>query len=150
MDGYSAEEWNVVVAAPMSAGLGVMGADFSIISVYSEFKETIRAVMDGGQHFPQSKVIQELMTAYENSGNQQPPTNGSGSATDVILKQVGQARGLVRAKSGDQEAQFYADFIREIAKRTAEASGEGLFGTGEKVSGKERSYLENLEKALAG
>ena len=56
---------------------------------------------------------------------------------------------VMRAKASAEEAAIYGQCILQLAERVARASGSGWFGFGEKISAKERAYLDELAGVVA-
>src|SRR5262252_7733776 len=149
MDGYTPDEWNDVVEAPILVNAGVAAADFSIASFVAEIKATHDAIKSAKQEFADSAVIQQLVTTYETRSKEDyPEQEHSELSEEDLIGQIVETRALVRDKSGDQEVGFFTDFLLTMAKRSAEASGEEFLGTGETVSEKEHVFLKKLRAAL--
>ncbi|MEV5570590.1 hypothetical protein AB0L06_11100 [Spirillospora sp. NPDC052269] len=148
MEGYTPEEWELVASGPALAMLGAIKADPTPISMAREFVETGKVLISGASDFPQSVLIKEICSYLADKDTEVHEKANGTLSEEFFLGELAKAIPVVRAKSGEQEAQNYIDFTRHAAKRITEASGEKLFGTGEKVSDKEQAFLERLEKVL--
>ena len=150
MEGYTSEEWELVASGPALAVAGAIKADPTFASMAREVLEIGKVFTSGAKDFPQSALIKEVC-AYLTDKNADAQENPEGDVSEeFFFGELAKAIPVVRAKSGEQEAQNYIDFTRHAAKRITEASGEKLFGRGEKVSDKEQAFLERLEKVLVG
>jgi len=68
--------------------------------------------------------------------------------TSSVMDEVSNLDDLLNAAGLTDEAENVKRFILGLAENVAAASGSGVFGSGEKVSSDEASYLENLKVTL--
>ena len=64
------------------------------------------------------------------------------------LEKIKAAVAIAHLKATPKEAQEYKEFLYEIAIQIANASGEGIFGTGPKISKQEAIVLERLKMLI--
>ncbi len=64
------------------------------------------------------------------------------------LEKLKAAVAIAHLKAIPKEAKQYREFLYEIATQIANASGEGLFGTGQKISQKEAIVLDRIKVVL--
>lgn len=68
--------------------------------------------------------------------------------TSSVMSDVSSLDDLLSSAGLADEAENVKRFIFGLAENVAAASGKGMFGSGEKVSSDEASYLENLKTTL--
>ncbi|MAU08234.1 MAG: hypothetical protein CL607_00310 [Anaerolineaceae bacterium] len=68
--------------------------------------------------------------------------------TGSVMDEVSNLDDLLSSAGLADEAENVKRFIFGLAENVAAASGSGVFGSGEKVSSDEASYLENLKSTL--
>ena len=71
-----------------------------------------------------------------------------GKVLDRALEEVDGAVALARAKGDAASAQQYCQLIVEGCEAVAAAAGNGLFGSGEKVSAAEKAALDRIRQHL--
>ncbi|WP_421658148.1 hypothetical protein [Leptothermofonsia sp. ETS-13] len=150
---YSETELNTLRQAVIMSGHAVVFCEFTVISMGIEIAALGKEIMGAAQNYPNSRLIQKLFANYtetpEDAAEQEPPAD---ITPERILES---AQGLIRKalsilseKASPEEIQEYKQFIYTCADRVANAAGEGLFGTGEKVSKKEAATLRELKATL--
>ncbi len=150
---YSETELNTLRQAVIMSGHAVVFCEFTVISMGIEIAALGKEITGAAQNYPDSVLIQKLFANYtetpEDAGKQDPPTDITSekileSAKELIRK----ALAILSEKASPEEIQEYKQFIYTCADRVANAAGEGLFGTGEKVSKKEAATLRELKATL--
>lgn len=68
--------------------------------------------------------------------------------TSSVMGEVNKLDDMLSSAGLANEAENVKRFIFGLAENVAAASGSGVFGSGEKVSSDEASYLENLKSTL--
>lgn len=149
---YSESELDTLRQAAIMSGHAVVFCEFTIVSMSIEIAALGKEITSAAKNYPHSPLIQTLFANYtekpENAAKQEP--------TDVIPEKIlesaknliRQALGILNTKASPEEIKEYKQFIYTCADRVANAAGEGLFGTGEKVSKKEAATLRELKAAL--
>jgi 23S rRNA A2030 N6-methylase RlmJ len=144
---FSAEEWDLVLSAPPSAGLivataqrgGTFRESFSIAKAYTEARR---------QH-GDSQLLDEIASAKP-----EMDVKRYSSAEELqrdLLQKIRDAVALVERKTTPEDAEAYRRFIADLAERVAEAHKEGFLGlTGERVSEAEREAIEKIREATKG
>jgi dihydroxyacetone kinase-like predicted kinase len=142
---FNAEEWELVVSAPPSAGLivataqrgGTFRESFSIAKAYTEAR----------QHQGDSELLDEIVSAKP-----EMDVKRYSSADELdreLLQRLRDAVALVEQKGTPEEAEAYKRFIVDLAERVAEAHKEGVLGlTGERVSEAEREAIQKIKEAV--
>ncbi len=156
-DSFSAEEWERIVGAPMLAGMAVTAADPG--GLWGALKESTASALEvlsaKGSANP---LIAEIAAAFETSegrdmarGALKDRLRGKSPAemTEAAVAELGAVAALVAAKAPESAAGF-RDWLREIARKVAEAGTEGGFlgFGGEKVSAAEKATLDRLSQVL--
>jgi hypothetical protein len=142
---FNAEEWELVLSAPPSAGMivataqrgGTFRESFSIAKAYTEAR----------QRHGESELLDEIVSAKP-----EMDVKRHSSAEELerdLLQKLRDAVALVEQKATPEEAEAYKRFIVDIAERVAEAHKEGFLGlTGERVSEAERAAIEKIKEAV--
>jgi hypothetical protein len=72
----------------------------------------------------------------------------NGKVLDKALAEVDEAMVLARSKGDAECCQQYAQLIVDSCKAVAAAAGNGLFGSGEKVTANEKAALDRISQHL--
>jgi hypothetical protein len=142
---FNAEEWELVLSAPPSAGLivataqrgGTFRESFSIAKAYTEAR----------QRHAESELLDEIVSAKP-----EMDVKRYSSADELereLLQRLRDAVALVEQKATPEEAEAYKRFIVDLAERVAEAHKEGFLGlTGDRVSEAERAAIAKIKEAV--
>jgi hypothetical protein len=142
---FNAEEWELVLSAPPSAGLivataqrgGTFRESFSIAKAYTEAR----------QRHEDSELLDAIVSARP-----EMDVKRYSSAEELdreLLQKLRDAVALVEQKATPEEAAAYKRFIVDLAERVAEAHKEGFLGLmGERVSESEREAIEKIKEAV--
>ena len=99
--------------------------------------------------FPRSRVAQLLAGAAALMGEPEPDMAvRNGTVLDKALAEVDEAMVLARSKGDAECCQQYAQLIVDSCKAVAAAAGNGLFGSGEKVTANEKAALDRISQHL--
>src|SRR6266536_572346 len=137
---FTAEEWQIVLEGPPSAGLIVVTAQRG-----GSFRETVaiaKAYAEARQQHGESELLDEIVSA-------KPQTDHTRYHSGEELKEQGlqhlrDAVALLRGKATPEELEDYKRFVLNLADRVANAHREG----GESVSPAERAALEEIAASL--
>ena len=147
---YTDNEWKLLMDAPTLVGMGVSMADFGVVSFAKEFAALIRAVIGAKEKYPSNQLIQSLVAEFEKKDQSAPADSGEGKKSqEDMLADLGKVAALVDTKAAGDEARGFKTFLVDLSEQVANASGEGFLGFGEKVSDKERDYLQKLRTTLS-
>jgi hypothetical protein len=142
---FNAEEWELVLSAPPSAGLivataqrgGTFRESFSIAKAYTEAR----------QRHGDSELLDEIVSAKPDMDLKR--YSSAEELERELLQRLRDAVALVEQKATPEEAEAYKRFIVDLAERVAEAHKEGFLGlTGERVSEAEREAIEKIKEAV--
>jgi hypothetical protein len=137
---FTAEEWDLVLEGPPSAGMIVVTAQRG-----GTIRETIaiaKAYVEARQHHGQSELLDEIVSA-------KPEIDHTRYRSPEELKQAGlqhlrDAVALLQSKASPEEVDEYRRFVVNLAEKVAGAHREG----GVSVSDAERAAIEEIAGAL--
>jgi dihydroxyacetone kinase-like predicted kinase len=141
---FNAEEWELVLSAPPSAGLivataqrgGTFRESFSIAKAYTEARR---------QH-SDSELLDQIVSAKPEMDVKR--YSSKEELEQGMLQKIRDAVALVEQKATPEETEAYRRFIVQLAERVAEAHKEGLLGlSGERVSEAEREAIQKIGEA---
>jgi hypothetical protein len=142
---FNAEEWELVLSAPPSAGLivataqrgGALRESFSIAKAYAEAR----------QRQGDSELLDEIAKAKPEMDVKR--YSSAAELEQALLQRIRDAVAIVEQKATPEEVDAYRRFIVSLAERVAEAHKEGFLGlTGERVSDAERQALDKIKEAV--
>ncbi|RYE82585.1 MAG: hypothetical protein EOO75_20475 [Myxococcales bacterium] len=146
---FSDAEWALINDTLAGVGLVATALDVGVVSAVKEFRALVRTMVDAQSAYAGVELITAMVAEAEtNKRSDSPPDAPGVGFVDGILAKVPEAVRTVDAKATPDEAQAYRRLLREVARATTEASGSGVFGTGEKVSDDERAFLTRLDQAI--
>ena len=137
---FTAEEWELILEAPPSAGLIVMTADRG--GTFRESFSLAKAYTEARQQHGQSELLDEVVST-------KPKVDRSGAHSPEEMKAKGlqhqrDAVAALERKATPDEVEDYRRFVLTVADRVANAHREG----GQQVSDAERSAIEEIAAAL--
>lgn len=149
---YTEAEWRTIKLAAIASGFAVAMADMGVFSSAIEGSTLGTELSQAGISYPNNELIKSLFSQGEkveavNVKVEEIGTNPQ-EAVDKAKALIIEAIGILQQKS-PEELSEYKEFCLHLAEKVANASGEGLFGTGPKVSSKEKVVIENLKAVLA-
>lgn len=148
---YTNEEWELLCAGPLLAGLGVSLLDPGLISGLQEHAAIGRAIHEAHKEYADNQLVQAVVADIEAKGEKahEPPQGMTSEKVleklvkiDAILDQKGKA-----SEDAADEGIVYRNFLYQVADRAANAAG-GFMGLGDKVSEEEAYYLKKLKEIL--
>lgn len=156
MTDYSPEELKMLVNAPMLLGMSVAMADLGIISTAIEAAALSGELVKAGKNFPNNSAIQAVFSEEAiRSGKIRPEKPDispedvqSGGLVDKALASANAAIAILETKATPEEVAEYKQFLYHCGEKVAEAAGDGLFGSGTKVSAKEAATLAKIRAGL--
>jgi hypothetical protein len=144
---FNAEEWSVLVEAPLLAGMSVVAAERG-----GTLKESIavgRTYAEARQHHGESPLLDELVAS--------PPAmdparlrEGGGNLQQLATTRLRDAAALLESKASAGEAEAYKRFVLTVAEAVANAHREGGFAGigGTPVSDREQAALDTIRSTL--
>ena len=137
---FTAEEWELILEAPPSAGLIVMTADRG--GTFRESFSLAKAYTEARQQHGQSELLDEVVSTkpkVDRSGAHSPEEMKA-----TALQHLRDAVAALERKATPDEVEDYRRFVLTVADRVANAHREG----GQHVSDAERSAIEEIAAAL--
>lgn len=152
---FTAEEWDTIAEAPLTASLYITVAAPSIFGAFGEVMSATRSLVEGAQTPGSNELQNDILAEFKSldtARGAQPGMQGRdpASAKAELQGQLSSAVALIDAKAGAAEASEVKNWIYGIAERTAQASKEGGFlGIGGvRVSEEEQAALTELAGIL--
>jgi len=136
---FTEEEWNLVREGPPTAGMIVL-----VSSKGGSFRETWALAKTFAEARKQQNES-ELLDAIVADRPDTPRFNSPEEAEQQGLEQLRQAMALLRQKATPEDVESYGNFVREVARRVAEAHKE----EDKAVSAEEQEAIAKIETALS-
>ncbi|OKH40035.1 hypothetical protein NIES2119_03550 [[Phormidium ambiguum] IAM M-71] len=149
---YTETELQILREAVLTSGIAVVMCEFTLISTPIEVATLAKELMKAAKKHPDNQLIETLFG--ETAGKKQSKPKDKEirvtpeNALEIAIAQINQAINILQQKA-PSEIPAYQEFIYACASRVANAAGEGLLGTGNKVSQKEAATLAKLKTALS-
>ena len=149
---FSPSEWALVTDALTQIGRGATLLHAGLVSGLRERRAASEVLASFQRGHADLELIQALTAPSRDEGEESepPPSAVDGDLLDLVLDEVLGGVRLVDAKATPAEATAHRQLLREVAIATTGAAGEGVFGTGEKLSDDERTFLAELDATLEG
>jgi hypothetical protein len=160
-DNFTEEEWGSVLQSPMLAALAITAADpGGLWSAIKEGTGLARSVVEAKSKGAAGTLLGEIGAAYDTPEGRRIAQDKvkemlrgkkPAEVTDAAVHRLQEVARLVGAKAPQQAAAF-GDYVRETARRVAEAGTEGGFlgFGGEKVSEAEKKTLADIDRVFGG
>jgi hypothetical protein len=136
---FAAEEWELILEAPPSAGLIVMTADRG--GTFRESFSMAKAYTEARQRHGESELLDEIVSS-------KPKVDRSARSPEDLrargLQHLLDAVAVLERKATPQELEDFRRFVLTVADRVASAHREG----GQQVSDAERAAIEEIATAL--
>ena len=149
------EERNKLMGGPLAAAMAMMAVDMGIFSSAQEAMALGRELAGAAGRYASNPLISSLFDPEALKQGIQPEKLTvsaedvrDGKVLDRALEEVDGAVALARTKGDAASAQQYCQLIVESCEAVAAAAGNGLFGSGEKVSAAEKAALERIRQHL--
>lgn len=117
------------------------------VGTLREFRDGIKYINSAKSKYPQNALIQNMMASAELS-LQEVQSYTVTERQEVVWayqRKIDEAIGLL---ANDAEAREFKVVLLELARAVAGAAGFGVFGTGEKVSVAEATFIDALKRRL--
>jgi hypothetical protein len=136
---FTAEEWEVVLEAPPSAGLIVSTAERG--GTFREAMSIAKAYTEARKQHGESELLDEIVSAKPEIDRKR--YHSAEERKDACLQAIRAGVELVGQKATPEELADYRHFIVALAERVASAKKEG----DEPVSDSERSAIAEIADA---
>ena len=137
---FTAEEWELILEAPPSAGLIVMIADRG--GTFRESFSMAKAYAEARQRHGESELLDEIVSTKPKVDRTRAHSPEEMKARG--LQHLRDAVAVVERKATPEELEDYRRFVLTVADRVANAHREG----GQPVSDAERAAIEEIAAAL--
>jgi membrane-bound lytic murein transglycosylase B len=151
----TSDERNKLLGGPLSAAMAVMAVDMGIFSSAQEAIALGRELAQAGSRYASNPLIASLFDQEALKQGIKPEKLEvsvddvrNGKVLDKALAEVDEAMVLARSKGDAECCQQYAQLIVDSCKAVAAAAGNGLFGSGEKVTANEKAALDRISQHL--
>jgi hypothetical protein len=141
---FTDKEWEMLIDAPFVMGLAVSDSDQDPGSCAREFEEIIQVCGEGEGKYQDNPLISAVLSETGTFIQIDKPDRENADA----LKQAAIISTILKEKLPGREGEEFKSFLLEVAKRVANAYGEGFLGLGDKVSPDESEFLGRLSAAL--
>jgi len=152
---FTTDEWEQLIAAPISASVYVMVADPSITGVIGEMKAMATTMKEAAPPAAAQGLIQEVMEFIEKSAANKEkleiPEFQNQANIDALLKNLEKTAEILDNKTTADESAGFKKWVLDVAEAVANASKEGGFlgfGGSVQVSEKEKSALATIKQCL--
>jgi len=151
MTQFTPDDLQAAVQAPMKVGLAMALVDVGLVSTAMEAAALSQHVGQAATRYPHNAIIQAAFAAEDplQLDLSRAGQDGSGTLFDKALVAVRQAIHRLAPKATAAEIREYKQFIYDCAEVVAKAAGQGLLGSGTKVSSREAEALARLKAALS-
>jgi hypothetical protein len=112
-----------------------------------EFRDGIKFITHAKNRYPHNALIQDMVAGTDKSIQevQAYTVDKRQEAVWAYQRRIDETVGLL---ANDEEAREFKIVLVELAKAVAGAAGFGIFGTGEKVSVAEATFIDALKQRL--
>src|SRR5215217_9768254 len=144
---FNAEEWSVVVEAPVFAGMYVIAADRG--GTIRESLAMGRVYTEARQQQGQSELLDELVGSQPSIDRARAQETG-GDVASLAKERLTAAMRILEEKATPEEVDAYKRFVMTVAQAAASAHKEGGFlGIGGKeISPAEDEALDQISTTL--
>lgn len=150
---YTDSEWKLLLQAITLVSIIIIASDFTLFSVVKEIFTFSKEIKHAKLNYQDNQLIHNLLvdtsdTAKKTQINEIENAVNFPEFLEDAQEKIKAAVAIAHLKATPKEAQEYKEFLYEIATQIANASGEGIFGTGPKISQQEAIVLERLRMFL--
>ncbi len=142
---YSAEEWQMIQAAPLACSDCMMYSDMHVTDAMQEQAVVEQLVARWRKPDASDNPLVQAVMAEINIA---APRKSGSQAPQAILDDLAQVVAVVERKAPADEAHGFKQFLFAWAETVAHASGEEFLGEGKKLSDKEAQTLQQLKGVL--
>ncbi|MDH3943088.1 MAG: LysM peptidoglycan-binding domain-containing protein [Anaerolineae bacterium] len=139
---FSKSEWQMIADGPEWVFAALAAADGNVaLTVKAKEARTFKDVVK--DYSSSSDLVNEVI------GDKLKPAKDIKNATLSDAEQaLEEINDLLAEKLDRREADQYRKFLKDVGDSVAKAAGEGLLGTGKKLSDKEAKALKKIKTAL--
>ncbi len=117
------------------------------VGTMREFRDGIKFITNAKDKYPRNALIQDMLASVDKSipEVQAYTVSERQEAVWAYQRNIDETVGLL---ANDEEAREFKLVLLELAQAVAGAAGFGIFGTGEKVSIAEATFIDALKRRL--
>jgi hypothetical protein len=117
------------------------------VGTMREFRDGIKFITNAKNKYPRNALIQNMLAGADKSIQevQAYTVNERQEAVWAYQRRIDETVGLL---ANDEEAKEFKLVLVELAQAVAGAAGFGIFGTGEKISIAEATFIDALKRRL--
>lgn len=147
MSDYTSDQVRSLVDALNNVMVGIMKVGGSgTFGMVREGMAAVSFLKEARESFAGSQLIQQVIEMVMNrvQGGSSEESVSYDQPEDAMLAQIGAAVANLQGEDGQQFRQMLVQF----AEKVASAAGQGVFGSGEKISSGEANFLAKLQQVL--
>ncbi|NEO52175.1 MAG: hypothetical protein F6K54_03205 [Okeania sp. SIO3B5] len=148
---YTNSEWQLLLQAITLVSMIIIASEFTLFSAVKEVFTFKKEVKHAKLNYQDNQLIQNLLVDIAEKTTRINEIENAVNFPEFLedaQEKIKAAVAIADLKATPKEAQEYKEFLYEIATQIANASGEGIFGTGPKISQQEAIVLERLKMLL--
>ena len=165
---YAATDLILATSATAFTGMSVIFAEFNVVSTVLEVITFAQEVFNAREKYPHNSLIQAMTSSFGKSIKEKTVTDSTDSEESDVISPVqeqlekkdpatlvdftmdllGNVFDGLKSKVSPEELQEFKQFLYELGESIANAAGEGVFGTGTKISEQETKVLNRLKSVL--
>jgi len=144
---FKADEWDVVLGGPPSAGILVAMAQRG--GSFRESFSIAKAYVEARKQHGDSQLLDEIAATKPQLDHTR--YHSAEELERAALAKIRDGVATVEAKGTPEEVDEYRRFVVSLAERVAEAHREGFMGlSGERVSDAEKGAIAKIKEAVGG
>ncbi len=117
------------------------------IGTMREFRDGIKYIANAKNKYPRNALIQNMIVGADKS-IQEVQVYTVSERQEAVWAYQNRIDETISILANDEEAKEFKRILVELAQAVAGAAGFGIFGTGEKVSVAEATFIDALKQRL--
>ncbi len=117
------------------------------IGTMREFRDGIKYITNAKNKYPRNALIQNMIVGADKS-IQEVQAYTVSERQEAVWAYQNRIDATISILANDEEAKEFKRILVELAQAVAGAAGFGIFGTGEKVSVAEATFIDALKQRL--
>jgi hypothetical protein len=152
---FTEEEWQLLAMAPVKVAMCASEADRGLIAFAREVAAYPQAIAKALEDYKDNELVVTILKEEafaeqeeELQARAEQRERKDYSFLEKLEEEVIKASDIAGEKATSGDAAAYRQMLHDIADVVVSASGEGIMGTGKKVSAKEAAFMEKLHEKL--
>ena len=117
------------------------------IGTMREFRDGIKYITNAKNKYPRNALIQNMIVGADKS-IQEVQAYTVNERQEAVWAYQNRIDATISILANDEEAKEFKHILVELAQAVAGAAGFGIFGTGEKISVAEATFIDALKQRL--